>query len=72
MKMGLFLLVLALEIWPMISLVRWRIALGKGASADAVPPATANRIATISYAQGLLIVCMVFAAVMMARGIGAG
>ena len=70
-KMGFLVVILILEIWPMVTLVRWRIALGRGAAADAIPRATASRIATISYAQGLLVVLMVFAAVMMARGVGA-
>ena len=29
-KMGLFLLVVALEIWPMVTFIRWRIRLGRG------------------------------------------
>jgi putative membrane protein len=71
-KMGLFLLILALEVWPMVTLIRWRVALGRGAGAESVAAAgTARRIAAISYAQAALVVAMVFAAVAMARGVGA-
>jgi putative membrane protein len=70
-KMGLLLLVLLLEIWPMVALIRARVSLGRGASPDiAVTPGTARRIATISHLQALLVVAMVFAAVAMARGVG--
>lgn len=64
-KMGLFLIVLLVELWPMITLMRWR--LGKSQpSAD-----RASRIATISYIEALLIAAIVLAAVAMARGLGA-
>src|SRR6185295_3910183 len=70
-KMGLLLLILALEIWPMITLIRWRVA----AAGKTLPPAselsaTGRRIARISDVQLLLVVAMVLAAVMMARGYG--
>ena len=70
-KMGFFVLILALEIWPMIVLIRWRRAImgGKGVAA-AVDVTTARRIATISHIEALLVVLMVFAAVAMARGYG--
>lgn len=68
-KMALLLLIVVLEIWPMLTLVRWRIALGRGKSAGVVAvPGTARLIATISHVQALLIVLMIFAAVAMARG----
>jgi putative membrane protein len=70
-KMGLLALILALEVWPMITLIRWRAALAKGGAPEAVAvPATARRIATISNVQALLVVIMVFLAVTMARGLG--
>lgn len=46
-KMDFFVLILALEIWPMITLMRWR---------------------TISSIEAALVIAMVIAAVMMARG----
>ncbi len=71
-KMGFLLLILALEIMPIITLGRWRAALGKGRPASEVAvPATAQRIATFSFVQAVLTICMVTAAVLMARGYGA-
>src|SRR5215210_2519515 len=29
-KMGMLALILALEVWPMVTLIRWRSALGRG------------------------------------------
>jgi putative membrane protein len=72
-KMGFLVLVLLLEIWPMITLTRWRRALGRGESPEAVAaPDDARKIALISHIQAALVVLMVFAAVAMARGYGAG
>ena len=71
-KMGFLVLILALEIGPMITLIRWRIGLGRGVSAELVAQrATARRVSTISHFQALLIVIMVFLAAAMARGFGA-
>lgn len=72
-KMGLLLLVLLLEIWPMMTLIRWRVDLQRG-TLDPLPVIAqrAWRIARISDVQGLLIIGMVVAAVLMARGYGAG
>lgn len=68
-KMALLLLILVLEIWPMVTLIRWRAAIRRGGSAGVVAvPGTARIIATISHVQALLVVLMVFAAVAMARG----
>ena len=65
LKMALFLAVAALEIWPMMTLMRWR-------TKRAIPnPRDAGRIEVISYVQCALIVVIVFAAVSMARGYGA-
>ena len=70
-KMGLFVLIVVLEIWPMITLIRWRSARNKRRPAEVVALSSpARRIATISFVQAALIVCMVVAAVMMARGYG--
>lgn len=71
MKMGFLVVIVALEIWPMITLIRWRAALGKGEAPEKVADvATARRIAIISHIEATLIVLMVFAAVAMARGYG--
>ena len=70
-KMGLLALIMALELWPMVTLIRWRIAIGRGGSAEAVArPEAARRIAAISFVQAGLVVLMVVAAVLMARGYG--
>ncbi len=74
-KMTLFVVVVLLEISPMITLIRWRSAVGRagggGLPGDAIDPAKARLIATISHIQGAIVVIMVFTAVAMARGYGA-
>lgn len=71
-KMGFFLLILALEIWPMVTLIRWRRAYARAGNAEGIAdPVAARRIATISHLEAALVVAMVFAAVAMARGAGA-
>jgi putative membrane protein len=67
-KMGLLLVILILEVWPMITLIRWRRITAAGQSLDTGP---ARRMANISLLQAGLVVLMVFAATAMARGIGA-
>ncbi len=68
LKMGLFIFVLTLEVWPMISLIRWRkLGSGEGWQPD---EATASRIVKISYLELGLIIGIVLAAVTMARGFG--
>jgi putative membrane protein len=70
-KMALLGLVLALEIWPMMTLTRWRLGLKRGVTpAAVVVPASARRISIISHIEALVVVLMVFAAVAMARGYG--
>jgi putative membrane protein len=72
-KMALFVVIVALEIGPMMTLIRWRGAVGKVggvAPPTAIDPARARRIATISYVQGAIVAVMVFTAVAMARGYG--
>jgi putative membrane protein len=71
-KMGLLVLVLALEVSPIVTLSRWRRALARGEAPETAASAdAARRIATISHVQALLVVLMVLAAVAMARGYGA-
>ncbi len=64
LKMLLFLAVAALEVWPMMTLMRVRS--GKAP----LNARNAGRIEVISYLQCALIVAIVFAAVNMARGFG--
>ena len=66
-KMVFLLAIFALEIAPMMTLLRWRMQLGRGEIPDT---SQAGRFARISDAQALLLVLMVLAATAMARGIG--
>jgi putative membrane protein len=74
-KMTLFLVVVALEVWPMITLIRWRQAIGRvggpqAAGGTRVDARAAQKIATISYLQGAIVTVMILTAVAMARGYG--
>ena len=69
LKMTLFVAILLLEIAPMIALIKWRIALGKGGAID---PSRAGRYARISHLEALLLILMVIAATGMARGVSLG
>ena len=67
LKMGLLVAILALEIWPMITLIKWRIAEKKGTLTDT---SAARAMSNISWVQAGLVVLMVFSATAMARGLG--
>lgn len=69
LKLGLFALILLLEIWPMITIMRWRRAMGRNQSATLRP---ARLIARISVVEAVLLIAIVFASVAMARGYGLG
>jgi putative membrane protein len=70
-KMGFLVLILALEVSPMLTLIRWRRAVGAGTdAASLVSHGTARRIATVSHVQALLVVLMIVCASAMARGYG--
>jgi len=65
-KMALFVLVLALEILPMVTFIRWRVAMSRGSA-----PTVGARFATLivlNDAEVVLIVIIPFAAALMARG----
>ena len=66
-KLTLFVLVLALEIMPMVTLIRWRKARRQGITPDT---SRARAMARISTVQAILVVLIVFAAAGMARGLG--
>ena len=68
LKMALLGLVLLLEIWPMVTLIRWRIRLARG---EAIDTRSAGGFALVSIAQAVLVTAMVFAATALARGLGA-
>jgi putative membrane protein len=70
-KMGCFALILVLEVWPMLTLMRWRRALRRShLMKDIVAPSLARRIAMISHTEALLVLLMVIFATAMARGYG--
>jgi len=66
-KMGLLAAILALEVGPMIALIRWRVAVARGSVPDT---RAATGFARISFVQAVLVVLMVLAATAMARGYG--
>jgi putative membrane protein len=66
LKMALFGLVFALEIAPMVTFIRWRVALRKGASIDTSRAALFVRTNDL---QTALVVAIPFAAAAMARGL---
>lgn len=65
-KMGLFILIILLEIKPARTLVRWRRT--RGAEIDLGP---AETLARVSHVQLGIITVMIFLAAGMARGLGA-
>ena len=65
-KMGLFAVVFALELFPMITFIRWRKVLSKGATpATGAPLGTLTRLNDLEVA---IVVAIVFVAALMARG----
>lgn len=66
-KLGLFLLVVALEIWPMVTFIGWRAKLRRGATPDT---SAARRLYHVNHVELALVVVIVFVAAFMARGFG--
>lgn len=64
-KMGLFGIVFLLELYPMITLIRWRQARKRG---SAVALVAAPVLARLTFLQLPLLVLMVFMATALARG----
>jgi putative membrane protein len=67
LKLGLFLLIFALEITPMVGLIRWRMALTRGETPDL---SAAPLYRMLSHVEMGLVVVIVFVAAFMARGFG--
>jgi putative membrane protein len=67
LKMGLFLVVVALEIWPMLTLQRWRRARAAGQPIDR---SLVGRLDRLNHAELAIVIVMVFVASGMARGLG--
>ena len=66
-KMGLFALILALEIWPMTTFIRWRVQRGRGQAPDT---SSAGALGIVNHIEMSLVVVIVFVASFMARGFG--
>ncbi len=64
--MGLFLLVLVLEIQPMVTFIRWRLA--KDRAGELVASAPLDRLVALNDAEAVLVLVIPFAAALMARG----
>ncbi|MEO6529263.1 MAG: DUF2214 family protein [Gemmatimonadaceae bacterium] len=64
LKMGLFLMIAGLELWPMMTIMRWRAKKAEPNHRDV------GRIEIISYVECALVIAIVLAAVSMARGYG--
>lgn len=64
-KMGLFLLVFGLELYPMVTLIKWRIQEKKGTPIDF---SSAGKMGLISYFQVAIMAIIVLVATAMARG----
>ena len=66
LKMTLLVLILLVELAPMITLIKWRIASSRGVAPDA---GRAKLYARISHVEALLLILMMVAATGMARGV---
>ena len=66
-KMALFATVIILEIWPMVTFIRWRGALRRGETPDTSP---ARALYLVNHVEMGLVVLIVFVASFMARGFG--
>ena len=66
-KMTLFVLILLLEIWPMVTFIRWRVALRRGGQPDTT---RARELYLVNHIEVALVVLIVFVASFMARGLG--
>jgi putative membrane protein len=66
LKMALFLAIVALEVWPMLTFIRWRQARRRGARVDTSP---ARALFKVNHIQLALALVMVFVASAMARGL---
>jgi putative membrane protein len=68
LKMGLLGAIFVLELAPMVTLIRWRLAGRRGGPADAALTGLAPVFAAISAVQVVLTVAMVITATLLARG----
>jgi putative membrane protein len=66
-KLALFVAVVALELWPMATFIRWRREQKQGVAPDT---SWAAALSHLNHVQLALVVLMVFVASFMARGLG--
>lgn len=66
-KLALFLLIVAIELKPMMTLMKWRKQVAKGETVDT---SSAKTLAVMGVAQAHLVVVIVIVAVALARGLG--
>jgi putative membrane protein len=64
LKLGLFTLIVALEVWPMVTLVRWRLR------PELREAGRARQLARVSWLELGLLLVVPFVAAAMARGLG--
>jgi len=64
-KLGLFALIILLEILPMVTFIRWRIARGRGKQPAA---GKLDTLITINDAETVIVLLIPFVAALMARG----
>jgi len=67
LKMALFVAIVALEIWPMLTFMAWRGARRRG---ERVDTRHALALFQVNHVQMALVIVMVFVASAMARGLG--
>jgi putative membrane protein len=67
LKLALFALVAVLEVWPMVTLIRWRGAVRRGGALDT---SAARALFHVNHVELSLLVVIVFVASFMARGFG--
>jgi putative membrane protein len=66
-KLGLYLIATCLEMWPMITLIRWRIQERKGEFINTDPMGT---FYWINFVEVVIVATIPFFAALMARGVG--
>ena len=69
-KMGGFILIVLLEIWPAMTLVRWRMAARRDGERWQPDERVGRRIAAIGHLEATIVIVMVVLATSMARGYG--
>jgi putative membrane protein len=65
LKLTIVVALLCAELWPMIVLIKWRVAIGKGQPVDT---SRARLFGLISYVEGASIIVIMLLAAFMARG----